>query len=216
MSPIGKLKKAIRRGQERIGKIRDRDHVRRKKIHKLEHPPKPKPPHPIAMFDSVSVAAIPKSAPAVAGYVGGAWPTFSELPAAFPHAYLMSIAVGSSETALCLDVEPGDANNASAVGWAKKELVRRPVTWVYTSVSNVDALLATLAAGGVDTSKVLIWSAHYTFHPHLCGPASCGECRHLCDATQWTDHAGGGDLDQSLVGGHAIQHLIAPGTVRHP
>jgi hypothetical protein len=204
---IKKLLRSIREGHKRISQIRDRNHARRRTIRHLE---RSHHPEAMVMFDSVTVAEIPKSAPAVAGYVGGSWPTYEELPAAFPHAHLMSIAVSSAHKALCLDVEPGDATNASAIDWARRELAARPMIWVYTSVSNVDALLAALRSSGIDLSRVLVWSAHYTFRSHLCGPSSCGECHHECDATQWTDHSQGRNLDESIVSAQGSRHLIPP------
>jgi hypothetical protein len=202
-----RLLKAIRAGHRRIAQIRLLNSKRRKMLRQLE---RESVPHPLAMFDSTDPSQIPSSAPAVAGYVGGAWPTFKGLGKEFPKARRLSIAVSSSESALCLDVEPGDATNSTAVTWAKRELHKksRRLVWLYTSVSNVDPLLAALRAGGVDLSKVLIWSAHYTFHAHLCGPHSCGETSHDCQATQWTDHSLGRTLDQSLVSGAAVAHLL--------
>jgi hypothetical protein len=56
-----------------------------------------------------SASAIPKTAEAVAGYVGGHWPTYNQLVKDFPHAHKLSIAVFASEDADCLDIEKGDA-----------------------------------------------------------------------------------------------------------
>jgi hypothetical protein len=110
--------------------------------------PVPKPPTtPIAMFDDVNIDLIPKSAPAVAGYVGGRWPTFKTLAKAFPHAKLLSIAVTAAEDAMCLDVERGDATPAQAPAWVKRQHargVRLPI--VYTSAS--------LPAGARERSRV--------------------------------------------------------------
>jgi hypothetical protein len=64
----------------------------------------------LTMFDSTTVADIPSTGmDAVAGYVGGNWPTLPALVKRFPHLPALSIAVNASQDAQCLDVEKGDA-----------------------------------------------------------------------------------------------------------
>jgi hypothetical protein len=92
------------------------------------------------MYDSINVDQIPVDAQAVAGYVGGKWPTYADgsLAKRCPKARKLSIAVASRYDAECLDVEPGDATNNVAAGWVKRQQkrgVKHPV--VYTSVANV-------------------------------------------------------------------------------
>lgn len=150
------------------------------------------------MFDSIDVSQIPVNARAVAGYVGGRWPTFYSLKTRFPKAERLSIAVFASEDADCLDVEPGDATIAQAPRWVKRQLAggaKRPV--VYTSVSQAKSLLDSLAKAGIPRSKVRLWTAHYTFKPHRCS-AVCGFGSFQADATQYSDHALGKNLDASL------------------
>ncbi|HWW67307.1 MAG TPA: hypothetical protein VNY83_04935 [Solirubrobacterales bacterium] len=153
------------------------------------------------MFDSVDVGQIPARAPAVAGYTAGRWPTYWELVKRFPHAAVLSIAIAASYDATCLDIEAGDATPAEAPAWVRRQIargVKRPV--VYCSVSSMDALLGKLERAGIKREQVRVWTAHYTFAPHLCGPHSCGALRStIADATQWTDQALGRNLDQSLV-----------------
>lgn len=149
------------------------------------------------MYDSTEVATIPGSAPAVAGYVGGHWPTFSELVGRWPHAHRLSIAVNAGEDAECLDVENGDATPAEAPAWVRRQLergVHKPV--VYGSVSVIPQIEAALHAAGIDRSEYRVWAAHYTYVPHICG-SHCG-LTHAADATQWTDRALGRNLDESL------------------
>lgn len=155
----------------------------------------------IRMFDAITVGNIPKDAEAVAGYVGGRWPTFGQLVRDWPNAKHLSIAVASYQDAMCLDVERGDATNESAKRWVKNQLAKKGRTnkpIVYTSVSNVRALLAALAQVGVKRSDIKLWTAHYTFHEHLCGPECGFGMPTRADATQWTDKALGRSLDQSV------------------
>jgi hypothetical protein len=152
------------------------------------------------MFDSIHVSAIPKNAEAVAGYVGGAWPTYAELVATFPlKVHKLSIAVASRYDAECGDFEQGDMPNKLAPVWVKRQIargVKQPV--VYTSVSNAHGLLATLKAAGIDRKDIRLWTAHYTGKPHLCG-AVCGFGMDTkADATQYTNNALGRTLDASL------------------
>lgn len=152
----------------------------------------------LSMFDSVNVTEIPRDAQAVAGYVNGKWPTYWTLVTQFPHAHKLSIAVNVHRDADCLDVERGDAVNSEAPGWVKRQLAggaRRPA--VYTSVSNAQALVDELARHGVRRSQYRLWTAHYT-EEHLCD-SRCGfGFRGKADATQYSDHALGRNLDESL------------------
>ena len=147
------------------------------------------------MFDSIDPSQIPPDVDD-AGYVDGRWQTFQLLHG--PHN--LSIAVFASDDADALDIEPGDATNAQAPGWVKRELSLghwRPCC--YTSVSNGASLLAVLAGAGISRSQIRLWTAHYTYRPHLCDQ-SCGlPAGVTADATQWTDHSGGKNLDESTV-----------------
>ena len=143
----------------------------------------------LLMYDSINVATLPSHAQADAGYVDGRWPTFTSLP---PAQYHLSIAVFASDNADCLDVEPGDAVNSQAPAWWRRATGNH---YLYTSASNVAALVSTMGRAGIPRSAYKIWSAHYTFTAHICGPGTCGYPQ--ADATQYTDNAGG-NLDVSL------------------
>jgi len=160
---------------------------------------RPKPVGPIVMYDDVNVSLIPKTAQAVAGYVGGRWRTFPTLKKMFPTKPVLSIAVAADEDADCLDVENGDATNAQAVGWAKRQLAngRKSVT-IYSSVANWPALENVLVRAGVPRSRVKRFTAHYTGKPHLCTSRCWTGFTGTADATQFTDHANGVSLDASL------------------
>jgi hypothetical protein len=155
---------------------------------------------PVQMFDSTIVGAIPADAPAVAGYIGGPWPTYVQLLQRFPRAHHLSIAVNASEDAECLDIEYLDATPDQAPAWVKRQLARgveRPV--VYASVSAMPSVLTALQHDGIAFSSVRIWTAHYTGTAHLCVPQACGPgLQANADATQWTDHALDSALDESL------------------
>ena len=151
------------------------------------------------MYDSVDVAEIPPHAAAVAGYVGGRWPTFERLVVEFPFARRLSIAVASSEDAECLDVERGDAAPADAPAWVERQRargVKRPV--VYSSVSVAPAVLAALREAGIQRRAVRVWTAHYTGEPHRCTAACERAFAGVADATQYDDRALGRRLDASL------------------
>lgn len=152
----------------------------------------------LTMYDTVTVDTVPSDAQYVAGYVGGSWPTYEPLRRAFPHARVLSIAPQASMDAECLDVEPFDATNTQAPAWFSRQKARgaaKPV--LYTSASNTQALVNTLSAAGIARGQYLIWSAHYTYSPHICSPGGCGYPQ--ADGTQWTDHAFGRNLDESLL-----------------
>lgn len=144
--------------------------------------------HPITMYDSTEPREIPPNPEAVAGYVGGHWPTYPELVARFPKAKRLSIAVNASENANCLDIESGDATPAEALAWCDRQHnrgVRRPC--LYANLSTMPAVKA--AVGALPRSRYRLWVAHYTYVEHL--PEGY-------DACQWTDEAHGRNLDRSI------------------
>jgi hypothetical protein len=153
------------------------------------------------MFDAVEIDQIPGDASAVAGYVNGNYVTFGQLSVKFPKAHRLSIAVTAEADADALDVEPGDAVYGQVPAWYRRQKARgaaRPV--IYASVSLMTTgILPVLKQAGIARSDVRLWSAHYTYSPHLCGSASCGAMPVQADATQWTDQALGRNLDQSVL-----------------
>ena len=152
----------------------------------------------ITMYDSVEVSQIPANAAAVAGYVGGKWPTFAQLVKVFPKAHRLSIAVNASEDAECLDCEPGDATVSEAPAWFNRQIKRGvKLPCLYTSLSNVNALHSAMENAGISRDRYRIWSAHYTGVAHICSPAE--GINTTADGTQYYDKALGKNLDVSLV-----------------
>lgn len=147
------------------------------------------------MYDAIKVENLPAGAGAYAGYVGGRWPTYRDVVARFPGVPVLSIAVNATQDADCLDIEQGDATPAEAPAWVRRQQgrgVTRPV--LYTSQTNLGAVLAALSGSGIARSAVRLWSAHYNGQ-HICSPA-CGAPVQV-DGTQWIDH---GDVyDESLL-----------------
>lgn len=156
----------------------------------------------ITMYDSIDPMQIPLDAQAVAGYINGSWPTFSQLAARFPKAILLSITVtgDTAAHAMAVDDEPGDVSTAGAVAWLRAAAARG--TWrpcAYASASAMGGLMAAMQAAGLNLSDFRLWSAHYTGTAHICGPHSCGLVSRDMDGTQWTDRALGRNLDESLL-----------------
>lgn len=172
--------------------------------------PKPvsKPVTSIIMFDDINVGLIPKDAEAVAGYIGGKWPTYPRVVKDFPHARHLSVAVSALYNADCLDVEPGDAEISQAAIWVKRQNllwattqhdVSRPV--LYTSASWGQKLVNACTAAGLKYGRDYFWwSAHYdpARGKHLCGPKCGFGLRVQAHATQYTDHALNRSLDESF------------------
>lgn len=157
------------------------------------------------MYDSVDVENIPRHAQAVAGYVGGEWPTYNKLRALFPNAHVLSIAVNASQNAHCLDVEKGDATIEEAPHWIHRQHERGlklPV--IYIELSRYHSLVDELHGNNVKVADIRLWIAHYTGHPHVCTRHTCGLAAPLLGAstlygTQWTNRADGKNLDESLM-----------------
>lgn len=156
----------------------------------------------LRMGDAIYPAEIPQGLTAVAGYVDGRWPSFSELELLFPAVpHRLSITVNGQDAADCIDVENGDATITDVPaflargGWA-----------VYTSVANVEALIAR-----VPRTSFKLWTAHYTAGQHIC---TTGTCRYpglttAADGTQWIDH---GTWDESLLTTYFFTSIPAPPT----
>ena len=173
--------------------------------------PKPKPkPAQMFMYDDINVHLIPKDAKAVAGYIGGHWPTYPTVVKMWPNAKHLSIAVSTVYDADCLDVEPGDAPVYLAPAWVKRQLKLRakntktyntPLPVLYTSASWGQKLVDACTKAGLRYGKdYLWWSAHYNnaLGKHFCGP-SCGfGLKVTAHATQFTDMAEGRHLDESV------------------
>lgn len=155
----------------------------------------------LLMFDDVNVALLPAGYSAYAAYIDGLYVNFPAVRARFPNARVLPIDVtGGNLAASALDVEAGDATNATAVKWARAKIARRDALIVlYTSVSNVNALVIMLTAGGIPRAAYKLWSAHYGAGAHICGPGTCGLCAYACDGTQFTATAFGDSLDESLL-----------------
>jgi hypothetical protein len=157
----------------------------------IKRAPKPPKPKPFFMYDSINLSGIPKTAVAVAGYVGGNWATWFAIPRFFPHAKRTSIAVNASEDADFLDVERGDATIQQAPAWFKRQRARgkkRP--GFYVSVANARALLQELKAAGIRRREIKLWTAHYTGKPHRCSPLCRFGFWAIADATQWVSTSG--------------------------
>jgi hypothetical protein len=151
------------------------------------------------MYDSTDVGQIPPGAQAVAGYVGGRWPTYRQLLARFPHAqHHLSIAINAQVDADCLDVENGDATPSDCSGWYRRQRARglaRPA--FYGSLSTIPAITRFLSSAGIARHEYRIWSAHYTGQAHICD-ARCG-LKPAADGTQWADRVGSRNCDLSLL-----------------
>jgi hypothetical protein len=151
------------------------------------------------MFDSVTLSTVPSNPSAVAGYISGTFPTWSHLPAAFPRAVRVPIAIHDLPAykdlfgrIVCLDVEPGDAVPSEAGPWARGEIGLGVKPCVYANLSTMPAVKASLEhwLGAGWRAKVFLWDADWTFTSHI----DAGY-----DATQYTDHYLNRNLDASLV-----------------
>lgn len=171
----------------------------------------------VTMYDNITVSSLPKGAAAYAGYVNGAYNTWAALVADFEAsgAKLLSIDVFGTGFAHCLDVENGDATNASVIPWYNRMKAQGvPCPVIYTSASNVQAVINEFMKAGItDRTKYLIWSAHYTFSEHICAPSVCGYP--AADATQWSD-AGPGGCDVSAMASYFFPWTLGQTTPPAP
>lgn len=163
----------------------------------------------VYMYDNTNIFLIPRTAKAVAGYIDGRWQTYLKLLIRCPLAKHVSIAVFPQDNADVLDVEPGDASNAQAPAWVKRQRARRKagvkyntrLPMLYTAASNGEALIAVCTKAGLSYGvDYLWWSAHYnpTLGEHICNPKCYPGLKHTAHATQFTDHANNVSLDESV------------------
>lgn len=155
----------------------------------------------LRMADSTTVALLPATFDAYAGYVDGSriTPTWPMLVQRFGSSGKPLLSIDTQNrpgSATCLDIEQGDATLGDAPGWVKASPPNRVL---YTSVDNVNSLVAEMALNGIPRTAYRLWSAHYTGSPHLCSAACTPGLVTTADATQWTDSLYGRNVDQSLV-----------------
>jgi hypothetical protein len=143
----------------------------------------------IVQYDSIEPDTIPADPPAVAGYVAGRWPDYSELVARFPRARHKSIAVAASEDADILDIENGDASPSDGPGWFTRQRARGlQLPGFYADASTMPEVVAALAGAGIERTEYVLWVAWYNGSDSIV-PGY--------EAHQWTDSALGRNLDQS-------------------
>jgi hypothetical protein len=151
----------------------------------------------LVMYDSIDVSQYAGLAmDAAAGYVDGNWQTFPTLGQHVPPGtHLLSITVFGNP-ADCVDSEPGNIEIQPAADWIAQRIDEghwRPVA--YCSASDMSAMIPAIEGRGIALADVRLWSAHYTYSPHICAPNVCGYP--AVDGTQWTNQAHGRNLDQS-------------------
>lgn len=155
---------------------------------------------PKTQYDSVSVQYIPPDAGAVAFYINGLYANGTACKKQAPNARFTGISVTSRQLGQCLDIEPGDATISDVPDYHRRFRKAHPHVKpiYYTSASNVDALVNTLASIGVKRSEYIIWSAHYTGR-HICGrDCSYAKAAGRVDATQYTTSGGKCDVSVCL------------------
>jgi hypothetical protein len=143
----------------------------------------------ILMYDSITPSAIPLNAEAVAGYVGGHWPDYSELVSRFPKAHHKSIAVNDQEDADILDMENGDAVPSQYPGWHKRQVARGvEVPGGYSDASEMPTVIATARAAGIKDVEWDAFVAEWDGKQDL--PTISGK---QCIAKQFIDHGPKGE-----------------------
>ncbi len=164
--------------------------------------------HPLVMYDSVTVSAIPTDAEGVAAYVqGDPYPNLAAVKARCPHAKILTVALHSSIDADCLDIELGGALNADGPAWFHKQVKRGIKTpTLYTSLSNAQSLVDLMAHTGIKRAEFKLWTAHYNYVQHRCGPHCGFGLKSDANGTQFTNRAHGLNLDESLVGHNFFDH----------
>lgn len=148
----------------------------------------------LTMYDGITkdVPLVPADGDIYAGYDDGSFNDVAAIVMRFPGKPVVSIDVTGAGAAQALDVETGDATVADIDSWLASHAITGPVfslPVVYMSLN-----VARSAFPVTHPARCLLWTAHYTNVPHICGPV-CG-LPYDADMTQWLS---AGDYDQSLV-----------------
>lgn len=120
------------------------------------------------MYDSVNPRSIPSGADFVAGYGNGVvsrWPDDALKRFTSPSLVHAMIDTNGSDPEGCgvLDVERFDATNNHAAAWIQRRLELRRRAVLYTSRSNVSALIEVI---GHYRDNASLWVADWTGQPH--------------------------------------------------
>lgn len=112
------------------------------------------------MYDGITASSVPGDGWAVAGYVNGAYRSYTALTQRYPDLIHISISVNDQGTALVLDVEKYDATPQQAPGWVRRMRaagIAYPV--VYMNTSTWQTVKDEFTAQGV--AQPLYWVAQY-------------------------------------------------------
>lgn len=154
----------------------------------------------VLLYDSVDLSQIPSAAPAVAGYVDGAWANWADVLTKWPTTRHVSItATGRSQADVC-DVEPGDVSAQGAVQWIDSmHRAGHGAPGIYASLDTWVTQLLPLLTRRWHRSQYRVWTAHWTGRWHRCGTECDRRMTVPVDATQFDNHALGRNLDASAA-----------------
>jgi hypothetical protein len=152
----------------------------------------------VPLYDAIVLSNIPPEASAVAGYVDGRWATWPSVMQRWPHARHVSITVTGGHEADIGDVEAGNMTVQGALNWIRQmRALGHPAPGLYASLDTWCGGLQDELLRRYPRSAFRVWTAHYTYAAHRCGPSCDRRLRVPVDATQWTDRSHGRDLDES-------------------
>lgn len=158
----------------------------------------------LVCYDDIYATALPAGADAYLGYVDGHWPDYEAEVQKFTSAHIIGLTVFDVQQGDGCDIENGDLTAQQGAQWAHdaQGRVSRPI--VYSSVSEMETVIAEALALGLTRAEFRVFTAHYGEGAHICGPMTCKYpgLTQSADATQWTDTAaglGGVQIDESWL-----------------
>lgn len=149
------------------------------------------------MYDSVDVSSLPAGGNIYAGYADGLYQNVSAIVARFPDTPVLTIDVTGSGAAQALDVENGDATVSEIDPWLTDHAIKGVVFTLPVIYMSVDTAASAFPSN--HPNGCLLWTAHYSYVNHICGPGSCGLLPYDADMTQWTDNPPNNPYDTSAV-----------------
>ena len=170
----------------------------------------------LVCYDDIYAANLPAGADAYLGYVDGYWPDYKDEVAKFTSAHIIGLTVKGAQIGDGCDIENGDLSASSGAQWIHDAQGRvvRPIA--YSSVSEMETVISEASGLGLTRDKYRVFTAHYTYSPHICGPSTCAYpgLTQPADATQWTDKKMGLNgvlIDQSMLSDGFFNGVVFPG-----
>lgn len=161
----------------------------------------------LTMYDSVTTNEIPAEPAAIALYLNGQYANYDEGRKLYPRARVLSVSVTGDTPADAYDIEHGDFTVADVprlYNLARDHGVWRPCFYGSLDTTMPGIISALNTVPGMKREDIRLWVAYYNGQPDL---------PRVYDAHQFTNHALGRNLDESICNDTFFQPVKPPAPV---